>query len=274
MQKRSKDTVVSLEDFLVSKSRMSDQVKELLKELVLTRNVGDRIPAENEIARQLGVSKVTVRQALGNLEAQGLIERRRGINGGNFVAKPTSSNMTELVGNYFRMGDVTAQNLMEFRCALEPAIAKLAALRVTNAELQKVKNVIDDLENNLNRATTLKELQLGRSKVTEFHVLVGEASHNPFVSHVMIGMATVLQTVLDQLPPTDFETAGRFVDHAKRLYNALKQRNDSGAYEAMLKLCEMYATRASRNKSSRPLRKKGSTNEATHQNSSTDGGRQ
>lgn len=49
---------------------------------------GDKLPSEVEIATALGVSRMTLRQALSSLESKGLIDRRRGRFGGNFVAEP------------------------------------------------------------------------------------------------------------------------------------------------------------------------------------------
>lgn len=49
---------------------------------------GDKLPPEEELAGALGVSRMTLRQALGSLEARGYIERRRGRSGGNFVREP------------------------------------------------------------------------------------------------------------------------------------------------------------------------------------------
>lgn len=49
---------------------------------------GDRLPPEGELAESLGVSRMTLRQALGSLEGRGWIERRRGRSGGNFVREP------------------------------------------------------------------------------------------------------------------------------------------------------------------------------------------
>lgn len=48
----------------------------------------DKLPPEEELAAALGVSRMTLRQALGSLEARGWIERRRGRSGGNFVREP------------------------------------------------------------------------------------------------------------------------------------------------------------------------------------------
>jgi len=49
---------------------------------------GDKLPPEVEIATALGCSRMTLRQALGAVESRGLIDRRRGRLGGNFVAEP------------------------------------------------------------------------------------------------------------------------------------------------------------------------------------------
>jgi GntR family transcriptional regulator len=49
--------------------------------------VGDKLPPEEDLAASVGVSRMTLRQALGALEAQGLLERRRGRSGGTFVTR-------------------------------------------------------------------------------------------------------------------------------------------------------------------------------------------
>jgi GntR family transcriptional regulator len=61
-----------------------------LERLIASRQLraGDKLPAEVQIAAALGVSRMTLRQALSTIEAKGLLERKRGRFGGNFVAEP------------------------------------------------------------------------------------------------------------------------------------------------------------------------------------------
>src|SRR5687768_10888773 len=61
-----------------------------LEGLIVSRALkpGDKLPSEVDIATVLGVSRMTLRQALSAIEAKGLIDRRRGRFGGNFVAVP------------------------------------------------------------------------------------------------------------------------------------------------------------------------------------------
>lgn len=72
-----------------------------LERLIVSRSVhaGDKLPAEVDIAAALGVSRMTLRQALASIESKGLIERRRGRFGGNFVAQPRFDfSLSELPG--------------------------------------------------------------------------------------------------------------------------------------------------------------------------------
>lgn len=66
------------------------RIAQWLEQLIVSGALqpGDRLPAEVEVAQALGVSRMTLRQALAGIEASGLIDRRRGRFGGNFVAAP------------------------------------------------------------------------------------------------------------------------------------------------------------------------------------------
>jgi GntR family transcriptional regulator len=66
------------------------RIADWLERLITSRTLkpGVKLPSEVEIANALGVSRMTLRQALSSIEAKGLIDRRRGRFGGNFVAAP------------------------------------------------------------------------------------------------------------------------------------------------------------------------------------------
>jgi DNA-binding FadR family transcriptional regulator len=76
------------------------------------------------------VSKVTAREALMEMEAQGLIIKRRGIFGGSFVAEPGSEKMVEVVINAYLFGGITAKELAEFRRIVEPGLASGTRMRI------------------------------------------------------------------------------------------------------------------------------------------------
>ena len=98
---------------------------------------GERLPAERELARQLGVSRTTVREALKILQDEGLIEIRRGRSGGPTVVshKMLAADARKLV----RARLVEIEEVFDFRVAVEGACAKLAAERRTDAEVEQLR---------------------------------------------------------------------------------------------------------------------------------------
>ena len=73
-----------------------EQVADQLRELIVTGELpqGGRLPTETELARQLGVSRTTVREALRLLAAQGLIRTAKGQTGGSYVTLPTVDHVS------------------------------------------------------------------------------------------------------------------------------------------------------------------------------------
>lgn len=78
-----------------------EQAEEDIAHLVATRRLaaGMRLPPERELAEQLGISRMTLRRALGSLERRGLVVRRAGRGGGTFIAEPkVDRQLGDLVG--------------------------------------------------------------------------------------------------------------------------------------------------------------------------------
>lgn len=104
---------------------------------------GERLPPERELARQLGVSRTTVREALRVLQGEQLIETRRGRAGGPVVIGPTDNPSQFRQTLRRRLAEL--ENVFDYRLAVEPAAAGLAAERRTNRDLVRLREVIDVL---------------------------------------------------------------------------------------------------------------------------------
>lgn len=103
---------------------------------------GERLPSESELGRLLGVSVVTVREALVALRSEGLITTKRGRGGGSFVALTTDDaelyNAKKLIG----MPRVTLADLGLHYEMISAACAELACLRATEYELEVIQDVL------------------------------------------------------------------------------------------------------------------------------------
>lgn len=130
--------------------------------------VGDRLPSERELASQLGVSRPTVRQALGLLSSHGLVETRTG--SGTFVVGPVVAPE----GSPARDVD-SAREIMEARLVVEVAAARLAARRSRRQgeALELLRAIVEALERSVERASFPAEIDLA------FHRTVCRLTANP-----------------------------------------------------------------------------------------------
>lgn len=115
---------------------LAEQVVDRLRQLLIESEAhsGDRIGAKEEMRRKFRVSNGVMNQALSILETQGIIELRRGANGGIFVA-PSADKMIRLsqFNLTLRRSNVEFTELLEIRDALEPRII-VAAARMPDTE--------------------------------------------------------------------------------------------------------------------------------------------
>jgi GntR family transcriptional regulator len=97
----------------------------------------DKLPPEEELAASLGVSRMTLRQALGSLEQQGWIERRRGRSGGNFIREPqVEVDLTGLPGftEQMRRLNVRAGSRIVRAHVVKPAAEVAAGLELSRTD--------------------------------------------------------------------------------------------------------------------------------------------
>jgi DNA-binding FadR family transcriptional regulator len=138
---------------------------------------GERLPPERSLAEQLGVSRVTLRDALGILQGEGLIERRRGAGGGAVIVaqRPTSD---EARAELQRQTAGLAR-ILELRLVIEPGAARLAARRRSDADLRRLQLSIEGLE----RAAALGLDGVGEFHRADsiFHLTIAAASRNPYL---------------------------------------------------------------------------------------------
>jgi GntR family transcriptional regulator, transcriptional repressor for pyruvate dehydrogenase complex len=241
----------SLKTVVIPRPRISDQIGDELKGLILRGDLkrGVKLPTEEQLALQLKVSKVSVREALRNLETEGLIEKRRGVHGGSFVAHPGSEKMGEWVVNYFRVGMITPEELVDFRRTLEPALVALAVERRTANDLEAIKVIIDEIAQGVRRG------KMSTHKAVEFHRLIGEACHNRLISMVMEALVKVFEEILAKVPRT-LEDAEYDLDHCKKIYETLVQRKKGKAQDLMIDHFRTLAKIIERGKNQGPRKRK------------------
>ena len=98
-----------------------------------------QLPGEAELGRLLGVSTVTVREALRSMRAADLIETRRGRNGGSFVKQSRETALKRVVDRLLELSTAQIRDLGDQYAALSGAAARLAARRATPVEIERLR---------------------------------------------------------------------------------------------------------------------------------------
>jgi DNA-binding FadR family transcriptional regulator len=154
----------------VSTGRISAEIVDQIKAAIRDGRLapGDQLPAERELTKQLGVSRVSVRDALRMLEANGLVEVRVGARGGAFVTTPAPSLVSEGFADLLRLSDVSPSDVTEMRLVFELAMLPLAVERATPDDLAALSAICD--------ASEAEGYDVKRS--AEFHARLAACTHN------------------------------------------------------------------------------------------------
>ncbi|WP_228637768.1 FadR/GntR family transcriptional regulator [Microtetraspora sp. AC03309] len=106
---------------------------------------GEQLPTEVEFANQLGVSPMTLREALAILRRQGLVETRRGRTGGTFVRHPANPPVEEMAERLQAIPVSALRDLADEQLAVSGLSAKLAAERASRAGVRRLLTLVDQL---------------------------------------------------------------------------------------------------------------------------------
>ncbi len=188
---------------------------------------GDKLPPERQLARDVGASRVAVREALRALEHRGLVEVRHGSAGGYFVRAADDGPVVRDLQTLFRLGRMSLAQLIEARLAIEPAVAGLAAERATRDDVATLHRNLDD------RAVATATGRALRPIDVAFHRLVAGIARNP-VHAVLTGVLLELEpaVVAPGLAASGREGAEVDADH-RRIAEAIAARRPQAAGVAM-----------------------------------------
>ena len=106
---------------------------------------GEQLPSESALASQLGVSTLTLREALAALRHRGLVETRRGRNGGSFVCGPAPAPAARLRARLRDLSSVELRDLGDEWTAVAGATARLAATRASDDQIHRLRTLAADL---------------------------------------------------------------------------------------------------------------------------------
>jgi GntR family transcriptional repressor for pyruvate dehydrogenase complex len=169
----------------VATEKITDLIIEQIREAILSGDVKplERLPSERELVTRFKASRIAVREALKSLEAAGLLVIKPG--SGVFVAEADSRIMSESLYSILRIQNISISEITEARLIFEPHVARLAATRITEKDIELLEENIGKTE------AVLESGAPATAENVEFHALVAGCVHNTVIELTMKTMLDV-----------------------------------------------------------------------------------
>ena len=210
----------------IKKARISEEIADRIRRLMLdgTFRPGRSLPAERDLAARFRVSRGSVRDALRALEMIGLLETRHGQ--GTFPHELSVERLVTPLASVLTHRHDLQEELMDVRRMFEPAVARVAAARMTDADLAGLHRILD---------AQRRQLRAGRSAIAEdtaFHAALARATRNRVVVRIM----ETLNDLLVESRKLTLKPRGRperSLDGHEAVVAALSRRDGDAAARAM-----------------------------------------
>ncbi|QQQ73846.1 FadR family transcriptional regulator [Saccharothrix sp. 6-C] len=182
-----------LRDALFRPVRAGNAFEETVERLVQAIRLGvvgpgERLPAERDLAARLGVSRVTLREAIRSLQDAGYVESRRGRYGGTFVNSPLPAPAPDRRVDAGELADA-----LTLRWAVETGAAQCAAGRALGPVERR---------NLLARLVECRDASVDsyRRKDSRLHLAIAEATGSPSLTAAVADARTRVNALLDRIP--------------------------------------------------------------------------
>lgn len=210
----------------LDRERLHEQVANRIMQFILQRKLlaGTRLPSERSLSEQFGVSRVVIRESMKVLAGYGLIVVEPGR--GTFTSDGISDSQLRLLDLLCRIEDLGTDKLWEVRAPLEIAIARLAATRANDQEIQILEACTDDMEKYLN------EVEMHRAANEKFHLTLASAARNelfPFLLQPLVHLMKETRILMAKMPMS----AKAAVESHRRVVAAIKQHDPDKAEQEM-----------------------------------------
>lgn len=218
---------------LLSRSqKRSSLIAGEIRSLIITKGLkpGDNLPIEKVLIDEFGVSRNTIREALKELEVQGLIRVKTGPSGGPIIEGVGSDETIQAVQNFCYFHDVRIKDIYQLRSLLEVEMAASAVGNIDDATFQRLDELV---EVSARRAEDPESRRRQREAEFEFHNVIARRSRNPLMSLFIAVIAGILVSA----------TAGDSAEHEKHSEWSLENSRYHGEIVAALRRQDVQEVR-------------------------------
>ncbi len=213
----------------MERTSLIDSIVAEIKDKIISGELkeGDTLGSQDDLAKTMGVSRASLREALNRLSLMGLIETRQG--SGTFVKTIKPVDFMKSLSSLLIMDQASASELLYARLYVESAVAELAAKNSTEEDLQKLKSLLKSMENDLREG----DLESYITRDVQYHMLIAESSKNRVLVKILETIRDILRQFIKKFFLAMPSSVSDSMAYHKRVYEAIRDHDPTAARERM-----------------------------------------
>lgn len=204
-----------------------DSVVEQVRNLILEGRwkPGDKLPPQDKLAEEFGISRTSMREALYKLSSLGLIKIEHGK--GTFISSRSTASMLETL-SLLILNETDELNLLEARTYLEAGTSSLAAERATEEEIEELRELVQEMKIYLDR----DQIDSFSDCDLKFHLKIAGIAKNAVLVKLIETIREMLQRQQREVHTIPRAVKSAYIYHEK-IMQAVAVRNPTEAQRLM-----------------------------------------
>ena len=200
----------------IESKRIFEEISSKVKALIFdgTLKPGDRLPSEQELAKQFGVGRQSVREALRLLELSGFVSIQKGYGGGPVVKDTISTRIRNLYLDAFRMEKITIEEFTTARSVIEKAILNEVIDKADDSDIKRIQTNLAEAQE------LIANKKMATDENFDFHALLASASKNK-VFIILEKSINAIHRNLRSRSTADYETTRNAVKAHQKILDAI-----------------------------------------------------
>jgi GntR family transcriptional regulator, transcriptional repressor for pyruvate dehydrogenase complex len=190
---------------------------------------GDKLPAERELAQQLGVSRNVLREALRSLEMAGILKLQKGVKGGAFIREGDTSRMNEVMRDMLSLGTISVRELSEARINVIDLVVRLACVNARQRDFEALEANIERTDAATREGRLLDRVECSR----EFYKLLAESTGNKVIIMIVNSVTEIHMRFVYAKVASSGAATPRLTDKRRQFLSAVRARDVATATRLM-----------------------------------------
>jgi GntR family transcriptional regulator, transcriptional repressor for pyruvate dehydrogenase complex len=183
---------------------------------------GASLPPERMMLETYEVGRGTLREALRFLEFQGVITLKPGPRGGPVLSHPDASHLSSTLMLLMQLSEAPFRVLVEVRSALDPLVGRLAAARMSNADLAELGKTVTQMSNDIDDQRSFLEAN------KRFHDIIAWSSGNTLFGYIADSMIAILDGTVLGIDYPGHRRAATLNAH-REIFDALQSKDEDAS---------------------------------------------